>query len=612
VPAEVSGGSTVRGSAVDGSSRGGLRAALKEDNMNGSPADALLGLRRTACRARGSIVYSDIDGWRVGLARGLGGVEGWYLSASLYPRGRTSTDRDWGHLGAALGILGASRDALLTPIESTPSSAVFHWAWGGPPEWRTSMRALLARRHALPIGWGAEGVPFEEACDARDELRRQWERRGSRAAVAEWLRGVGITPGPLGHAVGALLRRPRDLACAPREVRGVPVIARAIGDLHPQAVPSHEDLDDDSETGRGGGGGGGFRGGGFRRGGGRGRGVRGRPLLWGGGGWWGGYGPWWWWYDSPPDYLVLEEGTEEPDEETGDVDTDFLPRVYGLTPEELARTRRIQREWLASTPIRDTWFGDWLGLDDPGEPARWETPPAQTPPAQGQPSVELSPHAPPKQLVTECGYRGRNQEPRRGAGLSSPDTGAPLGDQGPAAAEHARDARAHHLGATRRHDVTKDEADIARRYGAAAAEAHIARAYRAGDREQWRRELHIANPERLLRAEWARTGAEYTLAFRGLLPGETLRIPDAWPYPPAEERRREHEREEWAQGEPTERTDPPLPPVRGPTAEFLELVAAEDPEGPAPAPEAPPAEHPSPEHFLALVAAEDECEMPPL
>ena len=65
------------------------------------------------------------------------GIEHWHFSAMLFPKGRSSTERDWENLGyLSAGIVGLSgyptdgpKVDPLTPFETTPPNAVHHWAW---------------------------------------------------------------------------------------------------------------------------------------------------------------------------------------------------------------------------------------------------------------------------------------------------------------------------------------------------------------------------------------------------------------------------------------------------------------------------------------------------
>lgn len=53
----------------------------------------------------------------------------WIFSASLYPRGRGSTEKDWRLLGVMCAAVGAPRDSLQTPFETTNPNDVHYWMW---------------------------------------------------------------------------------------------------------------------------------------------------------------------------------------------------------------------------------------------------------------------------------------------------------------------------------------------------------------------------------------------------------------------------------------------------------------------------------------------------
>lgn len=53
----------------------------------------------------------------------------WCLSASLWPRGRSSTKKDWEYLGQMTAAIGAPMDALKTPLQTTNPSDVHYWVW---------------------------------------------------------------------------------------------------------------------------------------------------------------------------------------------------------------------------------------------------------------------------------------------------------------------------------------------------------------------------------------------------------------------------------------------------------------------------------------------------
>ncbi len=50
----------------------------------------------------------------------------WHLSASLHPRGRSSTVNDWKMLGHLAMHLGAPKDPMIMPEDPT---RVIHWQW---------------------------------------------------------------------------------------------------------------------------------------------------------------------------------------------------------------------------------------------------------------------------------------------------------------------------------------------------------------------------------------------------------------------------------------------------------------------------------------------------
>jgi hypothetical protein len=55
--------------------------------------------------------------------------ETWCLSASLWPRGRPSRDKDWKYLGEMCAALGAPKDSLKTPFSTTHPNDVHYWIW---------------------------------------------------------------------------------------------------------------------------------------------------------------------------------------------------------------------------------------------------------------------------------------------------------------------------------------------------------------------------------------------------------------------------------------------------------------------------------------------------
>jgi hypothetical protein len=67
-------------------------------------------------------------GWLLSLSR-IATTHGghiWHLSASLHPRGRSSTATDWKMLGHLVGHLGAPKDPTIMPEDPT---RVVHWQW---------------------------------------------------------------------------------------------------------------------------------------------------------------------------------------------------------------------------------------------------------------------------------------------------------------------------------------------------------------------------------------------------------------------------------------------------------------------------------------------------
>ena len=67
-------------------------------------------------------------GWLLSLSRVATTGDGhvWHLSASLHPRGRSSTINDWKRLGHFVMYLGAPRDPMIMPEDPT---RVIHWQW---------------------------------------------------------------------------------------------------------------------------------------------------------------------------------------------------------------------------------------------------------------------------------------------------------------------------------------------------------------------------------------------------------------------------------------------------------------------------------------------------
>lgn len=56
----------------------------------------------------------------------------WIFSASLYPRGRSSTEKDWRLIGVMCAAVGAPKDSLQTPFETTDPNDVHYWMWSEP------------------------------------------------------------------------------------------------------------------------------------------------------------------------------------------------------------------------------------------------------------------------------------------------------------------------------------------------------------------------------------------------------------------------------------------------------------------------------------------------
>ena len=66
-------------------------------------------------------------GWLLLLSRvATDAGHAWHLSASLHPRGRSSTTNDWKMLGHFAMYLGAPRDPMIMPEDPT---RVIHWQW---------------------------------------------------------------------------------------------------------------------------------------------------------------------------------------------------------------------------------------------------------------------------------------------------------------------------------------------------------------------------------------------------------------------------------------------------------------------------------------------------
>lgn len=114
--------------------------------------------RLEASRAKSKPVFRDVGGWRFGLSYGLpleineamyetfveemyakiipgfdvsytDAKSTWILSASLQPRGRGSTTKDWKYLGSMVAAVKAPLEACKTPIETTHPNAVHYWVW---------------------------------------------------------------------------------------------------------------------------------------------------------------------------------------------------------------------------------------------------------------------------------------------------------------------------------------------------------------------------------------------------------------------------------------------------------------------------------------------------
>ena len=69
----------------------------------------------------------NVYGWRVLLSRTRGTYGfAWHLSASLSPKGRASTERDWQQLGKIAAYVGAPKEPTIVP--ENPND-VHHWMW---------------------------------------------------------------------------------------------------------------------------------------------------------------------------------------------------------------------------------------------------------------------------------------------------------------------------------------------------------------------------------------------------------------------------------------------------------------------------------------------------
>ena len=70
-------------------------------------------------KTRGSPFELTVGGWHFVMDRGYLNCPGTHLSAMLVPRGRSSSNEDWGFLGTAVAILGAPEGSLLSSFEIT-------------------------------------------------------------------------------------------------------------------------------------------------------------------------------------------------------------------------------------------------------------------------------------------------------------------------------------------------------------------------------------------------------------------------------------------------------------------------------------------------------------
>jgi hypothetical protein len=57
----------------------------------------------------------------------------WIFSASLYPRGRSSTEEDWHLYGELMACMGAPEGSLVTPLETTKPTDVHYCIWRDDP-----------------------------------------------------------------------------------------------------------------------------------------------------------------------------------------------------------------------------------------------------------------------------------------------------------------------------------------------------------------------------------------------------------------------------------------------------------------------------------------------
>lgn len=53
----------------------------------------------------------------------------WTFTASLHPRGRSSTEKDWQYIGKFVAALGAPLGSLMTPPGTTHPNDVHYWMW---------------------------------------------------------------------------------------------------------------------------------------------------------------------------------------------------------------------------------------------------------------------------------------------------------------------------------------------------------------------------------------------------------------------------------------------------------------------------------------------------
>jgi hypothetical protein len=99
-----------------------------------SPSTIVSRLKSSAYAERPKICYGRVGPWEVGLSyrddattvRSCGEP---VLHMSMILRAARSTAEDWALVGVIAAAAGAPEDALITPIESTPPTAVHHWSW---------------------------------------------------------------------------------------------------------------------------------------------------------------------------------------------------------------------------------------------------------------------------------------------------------------------------------------------------------------------------------------------------------------------------------------------------------------------------------------------------